>query len=245
MWRGYHKFAPERFEELAGFPATEPRPTASPAGALRVIEGGESRFCCVWDGLVPEELCAEILAIADKRGYERALLNQGDDRQEVGELNETVRRGQRCIIESEDLARRLWVLLEPLIPPREVVPGKRYSTWKACGVNPTLRLLRYDAPSDHFELHQDGSYSTTTPAGDKQRSFLTLQLYLNNGGGCDFAGGATRMFLSTGAETVVEDVVPRTGRVLLFQHNIWHIGEAVQSGTKLVLRSEVMYSEST
>ena len=41
----------------------------------------------------------------------------------------------------------------------------------------------------------------------------------------------------------VHDVVPRAGRVLVFQHNIWHSGERVSDGTKYVLRSEIMYEE--
>jgi len=39
------------------------------------------------------------------------------------------------------------------------------------------------------------------------------------------------------------DVVPKVGRVLLFQHrNLLHSGDDVISGTKLTLRTDVMYA---
>ena len=169
-------------------------------------------------------------------------------------------------------------------------------------------MLQY-GPQDFFEVHQDGSYyysaptpddtddsgtgdgvrKTGTGKGSEQKSFLTLQVYLNDGGGqlgagdgknagkqC-FVGGATRFFeepteatsphkgrpsqyrlkgestLSLEATAaappsianwIVHDVVPRKGRVLLFQHNIWHEGERVRSGIKYVLRSEIMFAKS-
>jgi hypothetical protein len=123
-------------------------------------------------------------------------------------------------------------------------------------VNPCLRILKYDR-DDHFELHQDGSYRTPADAAQGSpatRSFLTLQVYLNTGGCQDFAGGATRFYgnvppgtpaavADVTAGLCVHDVVPRTGRVLVFQHNIWHSGERVSDGTKYVLRSEIMYEE--
>ncbi len=219
--------------------------------------------------------------------------------------------------------------------------------WVPVCVNPRLRVLKYTA-GDHFEVHQDGSYTYTMPTttsppppptttttttttttilpteredeynglgvkGEEKekgkgrdrtlRSFLTLQLYLSNGGGVDHIGGSTRFFIDYDAKKDIEkgkgtikrkvkgkgnsgscpclsghplfgqpcfkhgqeqgqeqgqgqeqedgqgqgqicevrDVVPRSGRVLLFQHNIWHDGERVVSGMKIVLRSEVMY----
>jgi len=36
-------------------------------------------------------------------------------------------------------------------------------------------------------------------------------------------------------------IVPATGTALLFQHMLLHAGKRVTSGTKLVLRSDVLY----
>ena len=56
-------------------------------------------------------------------------------------------------------------------------------------------------------------------------------VYLNEG----FAGGETRF------HDYEVDVVPRTGMALLFQHRVLHEGCVVTTGTKYVLRSDVMY----
>ena len=58
-------------------------------------------------------------------------------------------------------------------------------------------------------------------------------IYLNDG----FGGGATK-FLDYEI-----DVVPKTCMALLFQHRILHEGAVVTSGTKYVLRSDVMYRD--
>jgi 2OG-Fe(II) oxygenase superfamily len=74
-------------------------------------------------------------------------------------------------------------------------------------------------------MHKDGPW--------KERgltSKLTLLIYLNDG----FTGGETnfRTF----------EIVPTTGLLCLFEHPIWHEGAAVKTGTKFVLRSDVLYA---
>jgi 2OG-Fe(II) oxygenase superfamily len=257
MWRGYHKLgSDDAFTRIAAaVPSSGAGAASSPAGPLpsACVDG---KFAVVCDGAVDPAVCEEILARGEAAGYTDALLNTGDGRQEVGELNTQSRRSQRHTFHDTALAGRLWTLVCPWVPSADVVPGTRYhGRWVACGVNPCLRILKYDR-DDHFELHQDGSY--LAPADGAQgspatRSFLTLQVYLNTGGGQDFAGGATRFYGNVSPGTLadgdvmaglcVHDVVPRTGRVLVFQHNIWHSGERVSDGTKYVLRSEIMYEE--
>jgi prolyl 4-hydroxylase len=67
--------------------------------------------------------------------------------------------------------------------------------------------------------------------GPRERSLLTLMVYLNEG----FEGGATA-FHDFGVA-----VRPRTGMALLFQHRLLHEGCEVSAGVKYVLRSDVMY----
>ncbi len=93
-------------------------------------------------------------------------------------------------------------------------------------MNPRFRGYRY-RPGQSFKPRYDGAYR----ASDTCASELTLLLYLND----TFTGGATR-FLDAGLE-----VQPRRGHVLLFAHRVLHEGVAVESGTKYVLRSDVMY----
>lgn len=89
--------------------------------------------------------------------------------------------------------------------------------------------------------HCDGSYETPDRT---ERSYFTLHLYLNDAVGKDgkqqLKGGATTFF--DGSMTHRIDVMPKVGRVLLFQHrSLIHSGDDVVSGTKYTLRTDIMY----
>ena len=291
MWRGWHKFTEEYFDAMASVPSTFP--SISSAGAQPVVgPDGEPLFALVLDNLIGDDAMAHVLREAEGAGFEEAMMNTGDVSQEKGQLDTGSRQSRRAIFTSTSLAEELWTVLEPHMPPAEVVPGPRWRGWRAVGVNPRLRVLQY-SETDRFEVHMDGSYSnrsqppqakarTEANKDDKdydnddndddneeeeeelQKSFLTLQVYLNDGGGRDFTGGGTRFITPVGggqkkrkspeaapepeqfdATTAFDtcDVVPRRGRVLMFQHNIWHEGERITRGSKLVLRSEIMFAQ--
>jgi prolyl 4-hydroxylase len=103
---------------------------------------------------------------------------------------------------------------------------------KLISLNERLRFLRY-APGQKFERHYDGWYSRK----NGERSFITFQLYLNE----DFSGGETTFFLDDEGLNKLP-VVPKTGSVLLFQHDIMHEGSKLVKGTKYVIRSDIMYT---
>ena len=115
--------------------------------------------------------------------------------------------------------------------------------------------------------HCDGTYET--PDGH-ERSYLTLHLYLNDSADGAIGGGATTfrtlsLFLSPnsfspsamlvgGSDADCKpsidsmnmkrqyDVLPKVGRVLVFQHRgLLHSGADVTSGVKLTLRTDLMY----
>jgi prolyl 4-hydroxylase len=94
------------------------------------------------------------------------------------------------------------------------------------GANPRLRLYRYERGERHG-VHWD----SVVELEDGVRSLLTLVFYLNDG----FEGGATDF---PELDVTIE---PREGRALLFQHRILHEATAVRAGTKLVLRTDVLY----
>lgn len=100
----------------------------------------------------------------------------------------------------------------------------------------------------------------------RQKSLLTVLIYLNNGGGIDFSGGetcyldshistsspslsgATETALHHGNEpnivtrsTSVTKVIPETGKVVIFEHDLYHSGAPLISGTKYILRTDVMF----
>lgn len=99
-------------------------------------------------------------------------------------------------------------------------------------LNERLRFLRYD-PGEKFEPHHDGTY---TRDDGSESSFITVQLYLNEG----FSGGSTT-FLSNDEYQRLE-CVPKIGRVLIFEHRLLHEGSALKKGRKYAVRTDVMYN---
>ena len=100
--------------------------------------------------------------------------------------------------------------------------------------NERLRLLRYDG-GEYFAPHRDGTY-VREDGGD--RSFVTVLIYLNQG----FEGGETTFLHCRDFDKKVP-YVPETGSVLLFQHDILHEGSLLRSGTKYIIRTDVMYRQ--
>lgn len=130
-----------------------------------------------------------------------------------------IRNNERVMFDDPDLARELFKRIEGAMAPR--LCGMR-----PVGANERLRCYRY-APGQRFAPHYDGAFIRN----DRQRSLLTLMVYLNEG----FAGGATAFH-----DWDVR-VQPRAGMALLFQHFLLHEGCELIAGTKYVLRSDVMY----
>lgn len=89
----------------------------------------------------------------------------------------------------------------------------------------------------------DGTYETPDR---KERSYYTMHLYLNDETSTEveplIEGGATRFEnLQRGQ---FHDVVPKAGRVLIFQHrDLLHSGADVVKGTKYTLRTDILYTK--
>ncbi|CAF4083827.1 unnamed protein product [Rotaria sp. Silwood2] len=172
----------------------------------------------------PEE-CQEWIKMSEEIGYSIALLNVGGDREIFAPK---YRDSSRCLIDSSELAQKLFLRLEPFLP----------RTWKngqfeLVGLNERLRFLRYD-PSQKFLPHTDGQYRRQDGSGEE--SFLTIQLYLNEG----FQGGETAFIATDNPKNRVSFVI-KTGMVLIFEHRIVHEGTAVKQGRKYTMRTDVMY----
>ena len=89
-----------------------------------------------------------------------------------------------------------------------------------------------------------------------QRTIFTLHLYLNEAGPTNpLKGGATTFFSqfwhswsdsdgenNNSSEAGKMNVEPKTGRILVFQHDgLIHSGEDVAGGVKYTLRTDIMY----
>jgi len=79
-----------------------------------------------------------------------------------------------------------------------------------------------------------------------ERSYFTLHLYLNEsdpeGPHGELKGGSTEFHSGNMKQGL--KVYPKTGRVLIFQQRfLLHSGEEVTSGTKITLRTDLMYKK--
>jgi hypothetical protein len=126
-------------------------------------------------------------------------------------------------------------------------------------LNARFRCFRYaqdcvyrphiDGSWPESRLDVDGNYDCGAGAGAAAgqpcyaKSFLTFLMYLND----NFEGGETRFYMPTEDGMVARGVVPKRGAVLVFPQgnmcSLIHEGSAVTSGTKYVIRTDVLYRQ--
>ena len=170
----------------------------------------------IHDFLTPQE-CELYIAHSEAIGFRKAPITTLAGPVMAPE----VRNNSRVMIDDYHLAEVLFKRARPLLP--EIVDG-----WKLAGFNERLRYYRYN-PGEKFARHFDGYYKRNS----NEVSKLTFMLYLND----SFEGGETRFFVYPEAK-----VVPEKGMALVFVHKRLHEGCEVKSGTKYVLRTDVLYS---
>jgi prolyl 4-hydroxylase len=143
------------------------------------------------------------------------------------------------VFEHPPTTQKLWRRLEPIISPQISSFIKNTNCKEPIGLNPRLRVLRYDAPDkDVFEPHFDA-----TTRVNESTSLLTVLIYLNDGGGKDFDGGET-CFLDSKSIKLNDTtamVTPSTGDVVVFEHDLFHSSAPLKFGTKYILRTDVLF----
>jgi hypothetical protein len=145
-----------------------------------------------------------------------------------------------AVFENPTIITHLWNAMQRLLLLVDSTFQATTTKWgPPVGLNPRLRILRYDATDDdRFDPHFDA----TTVVGN-QTSRCTVLVYLNDGDGIDFEGGDT-LFLdqpNTPTNTTTVTVTPQTGRVVLFDHDLFHASSPLVSGTKYVLRTDLLF----
>ncbi|XP_071104607.1 uncharacterized protein [Haliotis cracherodii] len=183
-------------------------------------EDSKHKLAFVLENVLTPEECEWYIAETERKGYELAQVNTG-----IGQVTRTdIRNSSRHIWDSEEEANKIWDRIKTFVP--EVFQQRR-----VMGLNERLRFLRYN-PGEYFKRHEDGEYRRD----NGERSLITVQVYLNEG----FVGGSTTFF-GYSTDTIIP-VVPKTGSVLVFQHDILHEGSTLEEGRKYAVRTDVMYS---
>jgi predicted 2-oxoglutarate/Fe(II)-dependent dioxygenase YbiX len=141
------------------------------------------------------------------------------------------RDNERLSVEDPALAQQLWEGTGLC----EAMRGVEVDGGAAVGLNPLIRVYRYDK-GQRFGRHIDESVEVTSrPRGITQ---YTLLIYLS-----DPQGGETLFYDLRGRRAA--SVKPRTGLALLHLHGdecMEHEGAAVTGGVKYVLRSDVVFA---
>ena len=166
--------------------------------------------------LTPQE-CAVYIGGSEETGYEEAAIQTANG----SEIAREIRNNDRIVFDDPALAQTLFERARPFLP--DVL-----DQWTLSGFNERFRFYRY-VPGQYFKWHKDGFYFKS----DDEVSLLTFIIYLNEG----YEGGNT--------EFQWEIVKPSTGMALVFPHAMRHQGAPIASGTKYVLRTDVMYRKNT
>lgn len=131
--------------------------------------------------------------------------------------------------------------------------GRHRGPGKLCGLNARWRFYQYQQ-GGVYRPHVDGAWPGSAldkrgryvyDAFGDRLSKLTAVVYLNQ----NFEGGATAFYSATDDSLKVVGVQPTTGSVLFFPHgdargSLIHEGSSVISGSKYIIRTEVLYSYS-
>lgn len=137
--------------------------------------------------------------------------------------NNPLHRDQdRVIRDDAEMANELFRRLRTHLP-------ERMGDLRLVRLNERLRFYRYQ-PGQRFVPHMDHWYRPN----DREITLHTVLAYFNG----DFEGGETAF-----QEQVEETVIPKPGRVAIFQHKIRHEGCPVIRGTKYAMRTDVVYAE--
>ncbi|KAG2493296.1 hypothetical protein HYH03_008432 [Edaphochlamys debaryana] len=219
-------------------------------------------FCLV--GALSRHECAQIIACAEEMGYTvdpdyvmSASARAGAAGAGVSAHNASAARnggsggGERgaagCVwLADESLQGPLYERVAHLLP-------QRLCGGDLAGLNCRWRLYRYDKGSV-YRPHVDGAWPGSGIKDGKYEfdafgdrwSRLTFLVYLNDG----FEGGCTTYYTpaqpGSGACLEAHSVKPVCGNIMVFPHgdtmgSLVHEGAAVTSGSKYVIRTEVLY----
>jgi hypothetical protein len=168
----------------------------------------------------------------------------------------------RATAYSPELADTLWERLRPFLPEERVFDDFAHTDWcghprwRPVGVNPAFRYIWYEQGGE-LVVHYDAGYN---PGDGRTHTLMSLVIYLTS---CDpVCGGRTRFIRDAQlslpysqrdfsdwsrdvrADEVIEQVIPRQGRALLFDHRLLHDSEPWQGASpKVIIRTDIIFEK--
>lgn len=130
------------------------------------------------------------------------------------------------VIEPE-ISNHIWQKMQPHLP--KSYRDTKNQEWQFIGPS---RYVMYASilPGQSFPIHTD----TGAEYGADGESKFTVLVYLDD----DFIGGHTTFYDFSFQKTV--DIVPKIGRTLMFDIDLYHAGEPVLSGKKNWIGTEIV-----
>jgi len=200
---------------------------------FNIEAGSEGNVAYLLTNVFSPKECEALIKHTEDIGYARAMINITETKAVV---MPGYRDSQRLMIDNKDFSKILFKRIGHLLPQTLPYFGKEL---KLVEINERFRFLRYD-PGDQFKPHCDGTYERSDGSAFTR---ITLQIYLNEG----FKGGETT-FLNpdVGKDKLSKKknrvpVVPKTGMILVFEHDLYHEGSLLKSGQKYTIRTDVLY----
>ena len=185
-----------------------------------------NKFAIILDNVFTKEECDSLIKLSEEipENYEMAKVG---NEQIIDNIN---RNNQRWLNFDKKLAETFFKKIKSYIPIE--FEGNSVSC-----LNERLSFLKYST-GEYFRAHEDGYYIRPD---NSEISYITVQIYLNDLKEED--GGATT-FIKDTYNRIYQDysIIPKVGRVLLFEHDIEHEGSILKNGLKYCIRTDVMYS---
>lgn len=143
------------------------------------------------------------------------------------------RTNDRYVEENEPLAAKLLTRLQIYLQSNNLSLDPKIS-----GINPRLRYCKYQR-DQHFSKHQDGIYF----ADDHTKSAYSFVLYLNPSH--EYLGGTTSFYKQQDSAIPCKIIQPTQGKLIVFDHHLWHSGDSVIQGIKFVLRTDLLVDDNS
>lgn len=184
--------------------------------------------------VLTDQECDALIARGDAVGWTPAAVNSYGTQV----MLPRVRNNDRVEFDDTDLAKALQERLLDVLGdqfPHSLGAGTKFQVdFQEAGSH--FRMYRY-VPGQYFKCHKDGSHQI-----GELESEITVLFYLN-----DADGGETVLYPHgpQQADWSQQVITPRKGDVLMFNHNTWHEGKPVNSGEKIVLRTDLFYKPNS